>query len=142
LLFADSTGSGNITIKDLVISNEVTIANDLILGRHIVSSPKPTGLSGGVAACTAPSVTLTGNDIAGKISVTTGTGCGTLGKIATVDYNQNYSTIPKVTLTPANVNAAGLTTFVTSNFGIFDVEVASGTISDTTVYEWYYHVIQ
>lgn len=112
---------------------------------HLASSGSAPSISSGAAACTTPTVSVSGTDTSGLVTVTSGTGCGATGKLATITFANAYAVAPRVTLTAATSTAAGLT----------QIYVDSGTISttafdlntntapaDSTTYKWYYHVIQ
>ena len=73
---------------------------------RITSSKTPT-IAAGVAAGTAPTVAITGNDLGGQIVITVGTS-PTTGTLCQVTYSSNFDAaiVPYVTITPANDNAA------------------------------------
>lgn len=139
-LFRVDTIAARVIIKDLVVSD------DLYLARHIITDAlAPPLIAAGTAACTAPTVTVVGNDMSGTITVTTGTGCVGVGKLATLTFRLPYALTPRALLTPANANAAGLSTYVDSSTistTAFDLQVSGGTITDTTTYKWYYWAVQ
>ena len=87
---------------------------------------------------------MTGTDTAGKITVTTGTGCSVGGILTTLNFSSAFAAAPKVTLTPAGPNAAALGSYVddaTIGTGSFQVGSVSAP-TDATTYRWYYHVLQ
>ena len=121
------------------------ISGNLFVGTHIVTQGSAPGLTGGPAACTGPTADVFGNDTAGLISITTGTGCAGVGKFATFAFHTPFAAAPRVILTPANAAAAELTAYIdnsTITNASFDLQIASGTISDSTAYLWYYHILQ
>jgi hypothetical protein len=103
-------------------------------------------ISGGTAAGSLTSLTVTGSDAAGKIDLTVGTSpSGTT--IGTVTFNTAYASTPTVILTPGNAAAAALSgnaqVYVSSiSTTNFVVSVGSTSLSTSTQYIWYYHVIQ
>ena len=99
----------------------------------------------GPAACTGPTGNIFGNDTAGLINITTGTSCIGPGKFATVTFHTPFAAAPRVILTPANAAAAGLAAYVdnsTITNSNFDLQIASGVVSDSTQYLWYYYIVQ
>jgi hypothetical protein len=123
------------------------------LAGHI-STDRPKGLApsiaAGAAAGTGPTVSVTGNDTAGTISVTPGS-TPTTGTLCTVTYAEAFDTAagsevnptPKVQLTPTNANAAALvaTTYTTRTATTFKIE-AGAAPTEAQVYTWDYLVIQ
>ncbi len=139
-LFTADTINARITISKLIVNTDITIN-----GHIITNGTQPPVITAGPAACTTPTVTAVGDDTAGLLTVTTGTGCAGVGKLATGTFFAPFVAAPRVFLTPANSNAAGLTTYIDSatiSPTAFDLQVSGGTIADTTTYKWYYAVIQ
>lgn len=139
LFLADTTSAK-------IIISQLTITGDVTLDRHLTtSSLSPPTIVVGAAACTGGTASVSGTDVAGLITVTSGTGCSGLGKLATVTFLAPYTTTPRIVLTPANANAAGLSVYIdktTITISAFDLQASAGTISNTTEYDWYYQVIQ
>lgn len=120
--------------------------------RFIGSSGNPT-IVAGPGAGTSPTVSITGNDAAGLISITTGTGTsGSFQNIATITFNTTYTSPPRVIISPANFNvmermgiagpyvpATGANATTTTTFSL---ESGFTPLIASTLYLWYYHVIQ
>jgi len=107
----------------------------------------------GTGAGTGPTVTITGNDQAGTLSVLTGTGPSASAIVVTITFNQPYATgtgvtgaAPKsVCLQPTNTAAAALSgnaQVYTSalNATNWVLSVGSTNLAATTTYTWTYHV--
>ncbi|HAC56647.1 TPA: hypothetical protein DCF80_04030, partial [Candidatus Saccharibacteria bacterium] len=125
-----------------VRSLDVTL--NLTVNGHLISGGTTPGISAGTAACTSPTVSVSGTDTSGRITVTTGTGCASGGRLATITFATAFGAAPRVTLTPASQNAAGLTTYIddsTISTTAFDLSTTT-TAANSTTYRWYYHVIQ
>lgn len=117
--------AGQITASSLSIGSLSTssfkLSGDLNVGGHFIpSGTTPTATRG--PAASGGSVTITGNDIAGTITITTGSGAVQTGEMANITFHSPYTGTPKVQLTPVNIAAAGLnyyaarsTTFFTLN---------------------------
>jgi len=140
VLFTADTGA------DFIIITHLSVSSDLVLNKHVTTaSLAPPVITIGPAACTGGGGLVGGTDVAGLITINTGTGCGSLGKLGTVAFNAAYTAAPRVVLTPANASAAGLAIYVdktTISASSFDLQAATGTITDNTEYDWYYQIIQ
>lgn len=108
----------------------------------LVRAPKFVGLNtptitAGVAAGTGPTVSISGSDTAGTITVTVGTSPAT-GVLCTVTYGQANG--GKVTLMAEGPNAAGVVALIYTGLfsGSFQVLVSSALTASTT-YTWSFH---
>lgn len=117
----------------------------LRLGQIIGGSTAPA-IAAGPGAGTSPSVTITGTNLAGQVSVTVGTAPTGGAVVATVTFANSfaYPAAPYVMLTPANATAAGLTgtaqVFVTATTTTLVINVGSGGLAASGQYIWNYHV--
>lgn len=118
--------------------------NSVATFSHFVGNSSTPTIAAGTGAGTGPTVSITGTDQDGVISVTAGTTPGTSATVATITFSLAFPTNTFPVLTPANSNAALLsgvtmvyTTGTTTNFTI-----TSGTsaLTSTLQYKWYYHV--
>jgi hypothetical protein len=139
LLTVDTTNSKLIIAK-------LDVSGTLTVNGHIISGGSAPSIAAGPAACTTPTVNVSGTDTAGLITVTAGTACGSGGKLAAVTFNSAFGAAPRVVLTAANDNAAGLHYYADNNTistTAFDLTTQTAdTIVNATVYRWYYHVMQ
>ena len=118
--------------------------------RHVVGITSAPSISGGTGAGTSPTVSVSGTDIGGNISITTGTSPATSATVATITYNVAWTSTPStVVLTPANAAAAALTgnanvyVDVASNTSsVFVIKVGSTALAASTSYKFFYQVIQ
>lgn len=135
-----SVGVGTLTPLEVfeVVGNTRT--------EHIVGSTAAPAISAGSGAGTSPTISITGSDLAGNISVTPGITAGTAAAVVTVTFNIAYSVAPTVILTPANAVTAALgtaTAFVSStSTTTFVITSNAVALTPSTAYAWYYHVIQ
>jgi hypothetical protein len=132
------TTTMTVTVSALVVTNDISLAG------HIVTTGIAPTIAAGTAACTTPTVSVAGTDIAGTISITTGTGCGATGKLAALTFHTAYGTGPTVTLTAANAAAAGLQSYVsdaTISTTSADLDTANAPANSTS-YKWNYHIIE
>jgi len=137
LLVADTTNM-KITVQNLVVTADLTVNG------HIISGGSAPTIAAGAAACTTPTVSISGTDTSGLITVTTGTGCAANGKLATITFSTAFGAAPNVTLTPAEANSATLQSYIdnaTIATTTFDLDTGTTPASSTT-HKWFYHVIQ
>ncbi len=114
---------------------------------HLISNASgTTTITAGAGAGTSPSVvTVTGNDVAGKIDITTGTSpSGSGATVATITFANAYSSTPKAVLLncSSSTSAAGraiLGTISTTGFTI--VQSGSNALVASTAVSWQYLVI-
>jgi hypothetical protein len=107
------------------------------------TTPAPT-IAAGAGAGTSPTVSVSGNDMIHKISITTGTSPAASATVATITFNTAYSTAPKVILSPAGANSAaltGLTAAYVDDAGTttttYTIKVGSGGLAAATTYLFY-----
>lgn len=147
---ASLTVSGAATFNGAVTVNaDSTFNGSLSVNGHIITGNKTgnTTVVAGAAACTAPTVTISGNDSSGTVTITTGTGCSavtTPGPLATVTFASAYGASPRVTLTPASPAAAKLQYYygptATPNATF---EIDTNTVpANATTYQYNYLVAQ
>lgn len=108
------------------------------------SASSPT-IAAGAAAGSGPTVAASGTDLAGTVSVTTGT-APTTGILATVTFNVAFASAPRaIHLTPANSVSAGVAADVFANVSNittahFTVDAATA-LTLSTAYQWYYLIV-
>lgn len=97
----------------------------------------------GLGVGTPTGLAVTGTDTSGMINVTTGTAVGS-NILTTVTFTSAYTTAPKVIFSAANENAGThySRVYVTSTTTGFSLVCSSTALSNTTQYQWNYHVIQ
>ncbi len=120
-----------------------TVSGNLTVNGHIITGGIAPTIAAGAAACTTPTVSISGNDNAGTITVITGTSCGaTTGTMATVTFNSAFGSAPKVMLTPVNIESASLAGYngavSTASFTL-DTTIAP---TDATTYKFNYLTVQ
>jgi len=135
-----STIAGTVTVQSAATFNKA-----ITLGGHVISANTTgaTTITAGAASCTSPTVmTVTGNDTAGLISVTTGTGCAATGVLGTVTFANAYGSAPRIMFTPTNANATGLN-YYNGATSTTTFTLDTNTIPvDATSYTYNYFVIQ
>lgn len=114
----------------------------------VVGVGSPT-IAAGTGAGTSPTVTVTGNDRAGLISVATGTAPAASAVVATITSSTASGAAPKaVILTPAGPNAATLSgngavylDSASTTAAHFVLKVGSSALAASTTYLWHYQVV-
>jgi len=106
------------------------------------TNPPPT-IAAGAGAGTLPTVSISGSDTAGYISITSGTLPSVSAVIATVTFGSAYLDAPSVVLWPRNA-AASVLTFLPYAVGgttTWTFNAGSVGLGGSTTYEYNYHVI-
>jgi hypothetical protein len=117
-----------------------------IYSAHYLDNSSTPGIAAGTGAGTSPTVSITGTDQSGKITVTTGTAPTLSGVIATITYASGFSfrtgTYP--ILFPGNAATALLsgTSMVFTTGAQTNFTLTAGTVALTgaTSYVWYYKI--
>lgn len=119
-----------------------------IKDQHIIGTSSTPGIVAGTGAGTSPTVSVTGTDLAGKVTVTTGTlPTGTNATVATITYASSYA-YPAgsyVVLYPANAITATLSgvsmVYVNGTTTTFVITSGTTALTAASTYVWNYHVI-
>lgn len=136
-IFSADTANAIISVINLVAIGTITVDGHLITGG---STPTYTA---GVAACTTPTITVSGNDTSGTISVLAGSAC-TSGNILTINFASKFGFSPHVVITPGSSLASGLNAYVddsTISTSGFAIGTSATPVSGDT-YTWNYFVVQ
>ncbi len=137
----DLTVTGTAEIANLTVTGTLTAANLTVNGHITTGGNAPSATSD--ASCA--TVTISGTDTAGLITVTSGAGCDITAKLASLAFAKPFTAAPHVTLTPADADAATLSTYVDSDTVSatgFDIDALTSSLPATKTYKWYYQVIQ
>lgn len=117
--------------------------------RHLIGGSSIPTIAANTGAGSAPTVAMSTNstDLAGEISITTGTVTPGANDVVTITFNAAYGTAPWVVFSPSNVNAALLsgTSMVYvggSTTTTFKISVGSAGLISATAYKWTYTVNQ
>jgi len=141
-----TNGDGNITIA-VEDTLQKSLENPIIL-KGLKTSGSTPSFTAGVGAGSSPTVSITGNDLAGYISLTTGTSPTGGSDVLTVTFSETLSTTPKcITLTAASSNAGAKATAVyidqpSTSTTQFKIKSNGNNLVAGTLYVWYYQVIQ
>jgi hypothetical protein len=125
LITAASLSVGSLTISS------INLSSDLNFGGHIVPSGSQPAVRASVAAA-GGSVSISGNDTAGTITINTGNGSLTAGELAVITFKTAFNATPRVQLTPLNSPASGLRYFATHTAGFFTINTSTAPANGTT----------
>ena len=138
--FADLNVSGSLTTNDLVVMGNALFQGNITVNGRIITgggTPLATALS---AAGTGATVTIDGNDSAGRITITTGSGT-TAGEISKIDFSTTFGKDAKTNLTPMNGSAAQLEYYYSSTNTNFTLK-SNNQLSPNTTYIYSYWVVE
>ena len=152
------SGSSHTTIGNLALTGSQALSGSLVIdsgsirvASGSISTPKILGntatpvMASGTGAGSAPTISISGSDVAGYIRVLTGTGPATKNDIVTVTFSSAYASLPYVLVTPASYSASlalgGVSgAFTTSSAAGFTIFSGDGALRGATAYTWSYHV--
>lgn len=124
--------------------NVSTSGNAVVTSTHFIGNVS-SGIAAGTGAGTAPTISISGTDNDGSVTVlsgTTPTGAG--ATIATITYGFAFPANSFVTLTPANAITAALNgigmVFTTASNTAWTITAGTTALTGATTYKWFYHV--
>ena len=137
---------GNTSITKVSTSGAIVTTNG-ITAKHIKGNSGALSIAASTGAGTSPSaLSVTGTDMSGVVTLTTGSSPTINAILATITYNSAFSTAPVVVITPANAATASLTSaqavWVNINTGNFTINTNATALNASTIYKWNYVVIQ
>jgi hypothetical protein len=143
---ANSIQLGNSSITKVNTSGAITTSSDII-AKHLKGNSGALSIAASTGAGTSPSaLSVTGTDMSGVVTLTTGSSPTINAILATITYNSAFSTAPVVVITPANAATASLTSaqavWVNINTGNFTINTNATALNASTIYKWNYVVIQ
>jgi hypothetical protein len=149
-LCLDSRGNLNAKggLRGTTFDGTTITASSMIRAPQIWSTGAPPTIEAGPAACESPALSVSGNDVAGTITIKTGTSCpAALARIALFKFAKAYPKAPTVTFSPVNAAAATIPTPIWMNRATADgvsFEIVGGryALAGGTTYQWDYQVIQ
>lgn len=95
--FAGNLNANQLTVKSATLGNAT-------IGHLITSGPTATASPNNAAG--GGTVSMTGNDTAGTVTITTGNGAPSSGDLITVTFRSAYTSTPHVTVTPVGIGTA------------------------------------
>jgi hypothetical protein len=136
----DLNVSGNTTLSNLTVTGKTTLGQVLINGKIMTGGTAPT-VAAQTAAGTGAQATITGNDVAGRIQIKTGSS-PSADALAKVTFNSPYvGGTPQVVLTPVGKGSAAAQSYVDDIAADSFLVGASQALLPNTTYTFTYHVI-
>lgn len=128
---AASLSVGSLTISSINLSNNLVFAGHLVPNGTAPAARISVAAGGG-------SVSISGNDTAGTVSITVGSGGLLAGEMAIISFKAAFNTTPKVQLTPINDAASGLRYYATRSASFFTVNTSTApTAGMTYVFDYF-----
>lgn len=131
---AGSISVGSITLSSINLSGNLTFAG------HIIPNGSKPSIVASVASA-GGSVTITGNDTSGTVTINIGTGVITPGEMAIITFSSGYNTTPKVQITPISSSTSTLRYYATRSPKFFTIDTSSAP-SPGAIYAFDYFVTQ
>ncbi len=104
------TVTGTASVETLVVNGNATFQGDIMVNGHIVTGGGAPNTQIQTAAGAGASVSVSGTDSAGTITITTGSNPAA-GELAKILFAKHYGAKPRVVLSPANEAASELRYF-------------------------------
>jgi hypothetical protein len=150
-LVVNTTGFPANCVRLAIVTAGATTITSIVDARvpwSLAGVGTPT-IAAGAGAGTGPTVTIAGNDRAGRVSVLTGTAPSASAVVATVTFGAALGSAPKaVLLTPAGPlagalsgNAAVYLDSASTTTAVFVLKVGSTNLTAATTYLWHYLVM-
>jgi hypothetical protein len=114
---------GSLNVATLTVTS-LQLNGDLGVGRHIVTNGSQISHSPGTALGSGGTVSVSGTDIAGTITVNTG-GAPGAGKFVSINFAKPYGLVPRVIISPVGASAGTVTYYVDRTTSGFSVSCAT-----------------
>ena len=118
---------GTLSAPSLSVGS-LQLNGDLTLTHHVSAGGSTPSRISGSALGSGGTVSVSGSDSAGSITVNTGSSPGA-GCFITVNFTQRFNSTPHVNITPVGSSAAGISYYInrsTSNFSVCTTNAAPG----------------
>lgn len=119
-LTAASISVGSLAITTINVSGGLNFGGHIVPGGTTPTTQTSTAASGGT-------VTISGNDTAGTVTINIGNGQLTPGELAIISFRSAFIGTPKVQLTPINSPASSLNYYATRSATFFTINTSSLT---------------
>lgn len=140
LRYALEIAGGNAFFNGNVLSSATSSAT---FAHHLGNSSTP-GIAAGTGAGTSPTISISGTDMAGDVTVTTGTLPTASGIVGTITYSFAYPTHTYPVLYPGNSATALLSgvsmVYTTGNTTTFVITAGTTALTAVTTYVWHYKI--
>ncbi len=139
----DVTGDvaiGGTLSAGVISSDNIRFTGNAVFTRHIDTGGGIPGISSGTAVGAGGTVSISGNDIAGTITINTGSS-PPAGILANINFVNAYSTTPNVQITPIGSSTASLSFYATRTANGFSVGTINAPSASTT-YIFDYFIVE
>ena len=128
--------SGNLSVGGEISATSITadsieFSGDLEISRHIDSGGPTPGAASGGAVGAGGTISISGNDIAGTVTINTG-GSPSTGILATMNFVNAYTGTPRVVISPSNAAASTLDYYSSRSTTGFSIRTSNAPASSTT----------
>jgi hypothetical protein len=141
---ADLKVTGTTELASLKVTGLTELA-DLKVDRIITKGNTPTAVLAATTTGQGSTYTIEGNDTAGTITYTSGTNTVlnplASGEQITITFDKQFTTTPRITLTPLTAEAATLDYFVSRNVDGFKINFVTPPTA-TTIYSFDYQILE
>ncbi len=137
--------TGTATLTNLKVTGATEVADLKVNGKIISAGSTPTAVLGVSTTGNGSTYSISGNDTAGSVEITTGTDTPAnplaSGVQASITFTEAYSSAPRVTLTPTSEAAAEIGYYITKTTSGFKIRFTQQPQANTT-YSFDYQTIQ
>jgi cytoskeletal protein CcmA (bactofilin family) len=127
--------SGAVSFSSLsasqITASSLQLTGDFVVNRHINVSGGSPGRSGGTALGAGGTVSVSGTDTAGTVSINTG-GSPPAGCFVTMGFTQRFSSTPHVVISPSNSSASTLNYYASRSNTALSICTTSAPAASTT----------
>lgn len=149
ILSTNVTSSGNYSL--LIDAGNTMFGGDVLSSNgsavnfaHFQGNTAAPNIVAGTGAGTSPTVSISGNDFSGDVSITTGTLPTAAATVATITYTFTYPANSFPIITPANAITAALSgiamVYTTGTSTTFVITAGTTALAASTAYKWHYIV--
>ncbi|HEX9594883.1 MAG TPA: hypothetical protein VF996_02035 [Candidatus Saccharimonadales bacterium] len=138
--FSQNLSVGGTISASQISADIIEFSGDLILTGHIDTGGGTPSRSNGTALGSGGTASISGNDIAGTITINTG-GSAPAGFFVRINFVNAYNSTPAVIITPANSNAGSLEYYTQRDSSGFRIGTASNP-ADSATFIFDYFIIE
>ena len=113
---------GSLSVNNFHAST-LTLDSNLTIGGHVVTRGTAPSISAGSAVGSNGTVSISGNDASGTVSINIGVGASS-GRLASITFRNGYSNTPHVVITPIGAGVGSF--YVNRSSSGFNINVTSG----------------
>jgi cytoskeletal protein CcmA (bactofilin family) len=114
---------GSLSVSSLSVTS-LQVKNDFSISKHIITSGSAPSRAPGTALGSGGTVSLSGTDTAGSVSINTG-GSPPAGLFVSVTFSQRFAAIPHVIITPVGSAAGSIPYYINRDSTGFSIGTSS-----------------